>query len=141
MKILYSTTLFVFLSIHLFSQNIYYGYPDDDKTLIKGDLFITNVPDNINGWFNKTEELDRLVGIVKNNPTDTFRIEINFFYFSFEANNDYSGSLSENLEKIFENAKTYNFVINSKGSTNPIFLDKSSENYKFYNTRLEIYIE
>jgi hypothetical protein len=125
------------------SQYIYYGYPSSGKDLKKGDRIILNLPNNVDGRFEISEELNRLVEFINNNENYSFRIEINIFGGSKDHSNDYSESLCNDLKGLLkERSKGANFSVVSNGCSNPLFLNKSDfDNYMKLNRRMEILIE
>jgi len=142
MKLNIILVIFLFTKLHLYSQNIYYGYPVNKNNLKTGDIIIINVPENINGRFTKSVELDKLVEFLYSKPNLNFKIELNIFYGSSMLNMDYSEHLSDNLKEVLEmKTELNNCQFKFNGSKNPIFLDKKSLNYKLFNTRIEILIE
>lgn len=121
---------------------VFYGLPSSDAKINKGDIIILNIPININGRFVETAELNDLITFINLKDTLQFRIEINYFHSSSEFNKDYSQKLKQNLQKILDkNCCTKNYSVKAYGENNLIFIDEDSEQYRFFNTRLEIIIE
>ncbi len=141
MKTYYLIVFFFFLSAYTYSQNIYYGYPENTDALKKGDIIILNIPEHINGRYNKSKELDRLINFLCLNKHNIYKIEINLFWGTAELNVNYTKSLCNNLKELLDEKSIKNYKIKFNGNSKPIFLDKSSKSYKLYNTRLEIIVE
>jgi len=131
------------LTIKLYSQNIYYGYPLNFNELKKGDFIIINMPRHLDGRFIELENFNKLINLLKSDTSIVFTIEINFFFFSNENYNfAYSSHLCNNLKEIIElNASITNYNIINNGSSNPIFYKKDGLYYNLINTRIEITID
>ncbi|MCR5554231.1 MAG: hypothetical protein K6F29_01700 [Bacteroidales bacterium] len=135
----------------LFSQYVYFGYPNSNVSLRKGDIIVVNIPSfYMTGYhFVQGPQLDNLAQFLKNNDSLSFRIDINFCIGGYCK--DISDKLKEHLcielQNRIPNQNNYN--IKSKGLENPIYnknkdSEKSREEiikYEYYNTRLEIIVE
>ena len=140
----------------LFSQYVYFGYPNSNVSLRKGDIIVVNIPSfYMTGYhFVQGTQLDNLAQFLKNNDSLTFRIDI---YFCLGRYNDtswcknISDKLKEHLCIELQNRIPHqnNYTIKSRGLENPIYnknkdSEKSREEiikYQRYNTRLEIIVE
>ncbi len=130
------------ITISAYSQYVYLGYPLSSETIKQGDLIIINIPEHIDGKFNNSKELERLIKFVNKSYVFFYNIEINTFYGTSYFSLEYSKSLSVDLEYIFkEKCKKSKYKIKSNGAKNPIVVDKDSPYYKTINTRIEILIE
>ncbi|MBP5413314.1 MAG: hypothetical protein J6Y47_08690 [Bacteroidales bacterium] len=135
----------------LFSQYVYFGYPDNNVSLTKGDIIVVNIPSfYMTGYhFVQGTQLDNLAQFLKNNDSLSFRIDINFCLGRFCK--DISDKLKEHLCIELQNRIPHqnNYNIKSRGLENPIYnknkdSEKSREEiikYERYNTRLEIIVE
>jgi hypothetical protein len=141
MKTLFISIIIFLIASNLHSQDVYFGY-SSDSTLKKGDIIIINVPDNIDGRFNRIEDFDKLINLISSNPSKYFRIEINIFLGSSDFSFDYSMSLCNDLMKIINRKISLNnYDFKNNGRSNPIFLNKDDPKFRIYNTRIEIFIE
>lgn len=132
----------LFITLSSCSQSVYYGYPIDNRELKKGDKIILNLPVYTDSKFTKLEEFEALIKLLKSNEKSNVKLEINVFYGDAESSLGVSNSLSNSLREILQYKTTlHNYEVISKGRDNPIFLNKKDENYKLYNTRMEVYIE
>ncbi len=140
----------------LFSQYVYFGYPNSNVSLRKGDIIVVNIPSfYMTGYhFVQGPQLDNLAQFLKNNDSLSFRIDI---YFCLGRYNDtswcknISDKLKEHLCIELQNRIPHqnNYNIKSRGLENPIYnknkdSEKSREEiikYQRYNTRLEIIAE
>jgi hypothetical protein len=131
------------LTLKLYSQKVYYGYPSNYYELNKGDVIITIIPRHLDGRFIETEDFDNLINLLKIDTSIVFKIEINFFFFSDENYNlAYSGHLCNNLKEIIKlNTSVTNYNVINNGSSNPIFCNKDGLLYNLLNTRIEITID
>jgi hypothetical protein len=144
MKI-YRIGLFIVILImntSLYSQSIYYGYPESGSKINKGDVIIANLPSNTDGRFNSSSQLSNLIYLIKNNPDVHHNISINVFYGSEGLSMEYSKKLKDDLIGILKTkSNLLNYTISNKGSSMPIFMDSRSNLFKKINTRLEILVE
>ena len=140
----------------LFSQYVYFGYPNSNVSLRKGDIIVVNIPSfYMTGYhFVQGTQLDNLAQFLKNNDSLTCRIDI---YCCLGRYNDtswcknISDKLKEHLCIELQNRIPHqnNYTIKSRGLENPIYnknkdSEKSREEiikYQRYNTRLEIIVE
>ena len=140
----------------LFSQYVYFGYPNSNVSLRKGDIIVVNIPSfYLTGYhFVQGTQLDNLAQFLKNNDSLSFRIDI---YFCLGRYNDtlwcmdISDKLKEHLCIELQNRIPHqnNYNIKSRCLENPIYnknkdSEKSREEiikYEYYNTRLEIIVE
>lgn len=140
----------------LFSQYVYFGYPNSNVSLRKGDIIVVNIPSfYMTGYhFVQGPQLDNLAQFLKNNDSLSFRIDL---YFCLGRYNDtlwcmdISDKLKEHLCIELQNRIPHqnNYNIKSRGLENSIYnknkdSEKSREEiikYEYYNTRLEIIVE
>ncbi|HEY5746067.1 MAG TPA: hypothetical protein VIU12_08330 [Chryseolinea sp.] len=126
----------------VFSQSIYFGYPGEGQKLKKGDLIILNVPKNLHGRFEETEQITSLVKFIDSNSSVEIKIALNVFLESAEYDKDLSESLAESLQKILDKqCKKMTYSLIAEGRSNPLFLSKESPLFRKMNTRMEILIE
>lgn len=134
----------ILIGNNVYSQFVYYGYPDSVKVLNKGDRVILNVPTHTDCRFNNIDEFEKIVNLLKNNEKDTLRIEVNYFYGDSTASNGCSEILCRQFKEILKLKTTLNnYKIINNGCRNPIFLskDKGGIIYNLYNSRIEIIVE
>lgn len=127
---------------HAFSQNVYYGYPSNSTMPKKGDVIILNIPEYTDCRFNKIEDFDNLVKLLKIYKNNNLRIEINFFYGDSLSNKSLSELLCDNFKKVLISmTKMHNYQIVNNSDRNPIFSRREDICYRMYNTRIDIIIE
>ncbi len=140
-------TLILFIGLSLFcvnvhAQQIYFGYPISKDEIKQEDKMILNLPFNLDGRFNSTPELDKLVEFLNEMDNFVFRIEIHYFYGSNELAESYSKFLCKNLEQILQSRCEHsNYKLQWQGKSCPIFLNKDDKKYNEMNTRIEILVE
>ncbi len=140
----------------LFAQYVYFGYPNNNVSLRKGDIIVVNIPSfYLTGYdFVQGAQLDNLAQFLKNNDSLSFRIDIYFCLGRYNDTlwcKDISDKLKEHLCIELQNRIPHqnNYNITSRGLENPIYnnnkeVKKSREEiikYQRYNTRLEIIVE
>jgi hypothetical protein len=156
MKKLLLICILVSNSYVLFSQNVYFGYPNNNVSLRKRDIIVVNIPSfYLTGYhFVQGPQLDNLAHFLKNNDSLSFRIDIYFCLGRYNDTSfckDISDKLKEHLCIELQNRNPHqnNYNIKSRGLENPIYnknkdSEKSREEiikYERYNTRLEIIVE
>ena len=156
MKKLLLTCILVSSTFVLFSQYVYFGYPDNNVSLRKGDIIVVNIPSfYLTGYdFVQGTQLDNLAQFLKNNDSLSFRIDIYYCLGRYNDTlfcKDISDKLKEHLCIELQNRNPHqnNYNITSRGLENSIYnndkeVKKSREEiikYERYNTRLEIIVE
>lgn len=141
MKNFLFVTILFFLYTSISAQNVFYGYPSNKENLSSGSVIVMSGPPHVDARFTQSKMLDEFIEYFSNDFDHKYRIEVNIFYGSPEASAKYSENLCLMLQGIFDRHEVKGFTIVSKGSSNPIYLDKNSKLYKRYNTRMEIHIE
>lgn len=124
------------------AQSIYYGYPSDDVELRAGDKIIVSIPSHIDGRFNDSKDLEKLLNYICDSKP-VLKVNVMFFWGSKEFSFDYSKSLCRALSKRLSakcSEAKHQFV--PMGNTEPIYPDKSDiSKYCRYNNRIEIIVE
>ncbi|MDR2684188.1 MAG: hypothetical protein LBB53_02255 [Prevotellaceae bacterium] len=144
MKKIILIALMFFCANSIFTQRIYYGFPDTKAQLTKNSILIVNLFNdyNMDGRIDGEDaKIDTLCAILNNNQNLYFNIEINFFGGSHELCLKFSQSLCQSLEKILQReVKICNYKIHGNGNTNPIFCSDNKSYIYIYNNRIEIFI-
>lgn len=133
---------FSVLCLNVYTQQIYFGYPDSVVDLKKGDKIILNIPIHKDGRFIPEKGIDRLIQFLNSDSNFVFRIEIHFFYGSDEFAEKYSRFICKNLKThLLPECWFSNYDLYSCGNAYPIFLNEDSVIYKEINTRMEILVK
>ncbi|MBO4232243.1 MAG: hypothetical protein J5862_03280 [Bacteroidales bacterium] len=124
----------------LCSQNLYFGYPNENDPLQSGDKIITNIPVFIDHRFLQGRGIEALANFLGKDSTMHYCIEIHYSM----GHEDWALAYSEYIGKflgwyISFYYNLHNFTMTGCGKNHPIFSDEYSE--KRFNTRLEIIVE
>jgi len=142
MKTLCLLLVFALLKGHLYSQQVYFGYPQFSDPLDQGVVILVNLPENIDGRFIRIEDLDPLVELLKRDSTLRWTIRINIVLGDEKLSLIQSQSLSQNLTKILVHRKVCgNYQVVGEGRNKPILTDATDPRYRRLNSRLEIELE
>ena len=128
----------IFFVTASYAQNINYGLPSIERELDLGDRIIINVPNQVDGRFKNSTELDDLKTFLQFHSELTFNLSVHIFGGNSKLCVAYSRFLSKNLEKLLNCG---NVTIESRGNKDPLFLDENSVRYFTLNSRIEIVIE
>ncbi len=124
-----------------YSQRIYFGLPNDINIIKVNDKLILNMPIHSDGRFINLDNFNELIKLIKDYPKLQFNIEINYFVGTTKMSLNYSEALKENLFSIIKfKSDIINFKIQANGSSNPIFLNIKSKDFKKMNNRIEVIV-
>ena len=133
---------FSVLCLNVYTQQIYFGYPDSTDNLKKGDKIILNIPIHKDGRFIPEKGIDRLIQFLNSDSNFVFRIEIHFFYGSDDFVEKYSRFLCKNLKThLLSECRFSNYDIYNCGNTYPFFFNEESAIYDEVNTRMELIVK
>jgi len=138
MRILIFIAPLIFFTTICYAQDISYGLPSFQQELHIGDRIIINIPNNVDGRFESSVEVDSLKLFLQLHSELTFVLSIHVFGGSSEFCLAYSNYLSGNLKKQLH---LKNVMVVGKGNTSPLFLDKKSARYFTLNSRIKISIK
>ena len=135
--------LFIVYGGTLYSQNIYYQYPNSSMKLESGDKIIRNIPAYKDRFFIQGDEINNLVEFLSEDTNVNYKIEIHFFGGSDEFDIDYSCYIGRNLDFYLSSERNiHNYKVVGIGNRYPIFFNKDDiKKYNIANTRMEIIVE
>lgn len=127
------------------AQNIFFGIPSSVQKIETGDVIVANLPlHDLSGRFlTYDNSFGKLIDFLKHAKESghNLQIEVNYFHGSKKLSMRYSKGLALSLEKFLKYNELGNYKVKANGADNPIFLGEDSDQYKFMNTRLELFVE